>query len=365
MHSNPSTTLEDILYKGTQKLTALGINIFAGGFTLGVEQAGYRVVGQWEECSANSRTFDLNFGTRIARPLKYSDWPLLDAPRLHLVYANPPCAPWSAANTAKGRNIMDRMADPRLAMTARTMETAMMLEPETFVLESVARAYSQGRSYYDRWAERWLAAGYGVTYYVTDAILAGAPSTRERFHFIAHRHELKIPIVDKRTFMPKTFASVCEDIMDSFDREWQHVPKRHGAAVHEQMRQCKEGEELRGVGDACARWSFLYRKGVWDAPAYTVIGVNMQVHPRRPRLITTREGLRLCGYPDDFKVHPSEITKAPTQAVLPPVGKHIGLLAARSLDNGPAQRELEIVDHREYSRAYRPTAVLAAMEEEL
>lgn len=353
----------------TGKPTALGINIFGGGFTLGVLQSHeFDVVGQWEECAAGARTFDLNgryFG-KIPRPIGYERWDFLGLPRVNLIYANPPCAPWSAANTAKGRNIDQRMSDPRLAMTARTMETALALTPDTFVCESVSRAFTQGRAYYDTWAERWLTAGYGVTYYVTDALLCGAPSTRERFHFVAHRNELGIDKVEKN-FVPATAARALADLELDFGHLPHHVPKRFPAATHEAMRLCPPGRQLNEVAmdpNPCEKWSFLYRRGVWDAPAYTVIGVEMQVHPRQSRLITAREGLRLCGYPDDFVVHESEMTKAPTQAVLPPVGLHVARLARESMDRGRAQRELEVVDHRDLARPYRPGTIRDMLEEE-
>ena len=345
------------------QMNALGINIFGGGFTLGVRRAGFRILGQWEECNAGARTFDLNtqyFGG-IHRPLRYGDWPLLEVAHPHLIYANPPCAPWSAANTRLGRVPADRLVDPRLAMTKLTMETAMVLKPEVFVCESVARAYTLGRSYYDAWAERWLALGYGVTYYLTDALLCGLPSTRNRFHFITHRNELVID-EPRRDFIPKTTASVLADIQDDFGHLTGHVPKRFSPEVHAQMEKCEEGRELREVGEACAKWSFLYRKLVWDAPGFTVINLEMLVHPRRPRLITKREGLRLCGYPDDFGV--VEMPAA-TQAVMPTMGEHLALIAARSIDSEmPADRELVIVDHRPHAKPYTPGAVRAAMNEE-
>lgn len=56
-----------------KKLKALGINIYGGGFTLGVLHH-FDVIGQWEEINLGRRTFDLNFGGRIPRPLKREEW---------------------------------------------------------------------------------------------------------------------------------------------------------------------------------------------------------------------------------------------------------------------------------------------------
>lgn len=360
-----------------EKYEALGVNIFGGGFTLGVLQSGRFVVNsQFEECDAGKGTFDKNpqyFGG-IHRPLRFEEWdPFID-PRL--IYANPPCAPWSAANVRKGINPGIRHADPRLAMTARTMQTAMQLKPDFFALETVARGYSMGRAYYDGWAEQWIKGGYGVTYYLTDALLLGVPSTRQRFHFLAHKRDLLLQDnVDTRNFMPKTVSMAIADLMDHFGHLPHHMPKRMSAAAHHLCELVKEGRILTGRDDkdnaelqraveAC-EWapSFLNHKLVWDAPGYTVVNLEQHVHPRRPRFITKREGLRLCGYPDDFLVAQSQ---GATQAVLPTMGKHIAELAAQSLDcAAKAQIDLRIVDHRDAAKVFRPGSVRNMMEEEL
>jgi len=259
-------------------------------------------------------------------------------------------------------------------MTKRTMETSMALEPDFFALETVARGYSMGRGYYDGWAEQWIKKGYGVTYYLTDALLMGLPSTRQRFHFLAHRNELELDdVVDTKNFMPKTVSMAIGDLMDHFGHLPHHIPRRMSAAAHRLCAATREGRLLTGKDDkdnrelhaalAACEWapSFLNHKLVWDAPGFTVVNLEQHVHPRRPRFLTKREGLRLTGYPDDFLV----VAQGATQAVMPLMGKHIAELAADSIDcDTRAQADLRIVDHRDYARPYRPGSVRSAMEEE-
>lgn len=351
------------------KPSALGINIFGGGFTLGVLQSErFQVNGQWEECDAGRRTFDLNpqYFRGIHRPLKFEEWdPFMSA---NFIYANPPCAPWSAANVRPGINVGTRHADPRLAMTKRTMETAMALKPDFFALETVARGYSMGRGYYDGWAEQWIKLGYGVTYYLTDALLLGVPSVRQRFHFLAHRNDLHLEdSLDMHNFMPRTVSQAIGDLENRYGHLPHHVPKRMGPGAQRLFATVREGHLLNGMTDkddremqlavkAC-EWkpSFLNHKLVWDAPAYTIVNLTQHIHPRKPRFVTMREGLRLTGYPDDFLVGQSQ---GATQAVLPMMGKHVAELAADSLECGQkAQRDLRLVDHREYAKPYRPGIV--------
>ncbi len=363
----------------SDKYEALGINIFGGGFTLGVLWSErFRVEEQWEECDAGRGTFDLNtkyFGG-IRRLLRFEEWDPFISP--NFVYANPPCAPWSAANVGGprgGMNVAKRHLDPRLMMTKRTMETAMQLRPEFFALETVARGYSMGRGYYDSWAEQWIKLGYGVTYYLTDALLLGMPSTRQRFHFLAHKNDLVMgDAVDTRNFVPKTVAMAIGDLQDRFGHLPHHMPKRQSKAAHEMMGYVKEGRLLTGKDDpdnsdlhwaiAACEWkpSFLNHKLVWDAPGFTVINLTQHIHPKRPRFLTIREGLRLTGYPDDFLVHQPQ---GATQAVLPIMGRHVAELAADSLDSGVrAQADLRIIDHRDYAKPYRAGRVRDILEEE-
>lgn len=360
--------------------SAVGINIFGGGFTLGVLNSGkFKVAAQLEECDAGKKTFDLNtkYFAGIPRPLTYKEWNRyldpLDSP--DLIYANPPCAPWSSANTRTGMTKSVRMVDPRLEMTKRTMEAAMSAGPRAFVLETVARGYSMGRSYYDQWAEKWIERGYGVTYYLTDALLLGVPSTRQRFHFVAHLDELDIPDrPNLSNFIPRTVSQSIGDLENHFGHLPHHVPKRMSKAAHEMCGAVKEGRLLSGKDDmdnenlewavmAC-EWSpsFLNRRLVWDSPGFTLVNLEQHVHPRRPRFLTWREGLRLAAYPDDFLVHQPQ---GATQAVLPFMGKHMAEIVYAAIEGGKrAQTDLQIIDHREFAKPYRPGTVRDQMEKD-
>ncbi len=354
-------------------MKAMGINIFGGGFTLGVLQSKkFEVVAQLEQCNAGKRTYDMNpqyFG-KIPRPLAVADWPIAQwRGELDFVYANPPCAPWSAGNTRKGMLSAQRFEDPRLDMTRVTMETALQLRPDAFALESVARAFSIGRSYYDGWAEKFMAAGYGVTYYLTDALLLGVPSTRQRFHFVASRFVIDFPEPDMLGFIPQTVRSACWDIRGKFNLSHHKLEEvKPNALVMKTMKMCEPGGQMNAVERALPNYdgpkhSFMVRRAMWDAPAFTVIKLDEIVHPDGERWMTLREGLRLCSYPDDFRVAaPNEAT----QAVLPLVGRHVAVRVAEGLERGErAARAVRIVDHRALAAPYRPGRIWGLLRDEL
>ncbi|KKL65998.1 hypothetical protein LCGC14_2149350, partial [marine sediment metagenome] len=112
---------------------ALGLHIYSGAFTLGMSRH-FKIIGQWEEGPWAADTFELNF-PKVPHPLALEDWPVRDV-QPQVMYANPPCAPWSAAGSRLG------MADPRVQFTKNCVELALQLKPEVFVVESVCRAWS-------------------------------------------------------------------------------------------------------------------------------------------------------------------------------------------------------------------------------
>lgn len=71
-----------------QQFMAIGVHAFAGGFTLGMTQAGFRVKAHLEDGSFGADTSELNFpGLRTFRDQgTWPDWLTAD-----VVFANPPC----------------------------------------------------------------------------------------------------------------------------------------------------------------------------------------------------------------------------------------------------------------------------------
>lgn len=247
------------------------------------------------------------------------------------------------------------------------MQSALHIEPEVFVCESVTNAYTTGKAYYDRWAERWNAKGYAVTYWLSDALLHGVPSTRQRFHFIAHRYALDLTPPDMKNFMPVTVRAAIWDIRNKLDKLPQHV--LHNIMEPSAIAIAKyagEGGLLQRAqkesGLPCRRkYGFLVRRLLWDAPAYTVLNLRETVHPDGERWVTWRESMRMCGYPDDFVIHAD---REATQAVLPPMGEVLARIAKKSIEQKePAAPGIHLVDWRRLAEPYRPGAVRAAMED--
>lgn len=351
--------------------TALGCHIYSGSFTLGVSRV-FDILGQWEEGPWGAATFELNF-PGVPHPLKLEDWPVTSLTgAVNLIYANPPCAPWSCVGGLLG------MADPRLTYTRNVMDLALELKPEVLIIESVPRAWSPsgGQDFYTAFAEDFQRAGYAVTIYLTNALLVGASQWRERFHFIVHKHEFDIP---KPTMTIESVPTVRDVIGDlEHSARWigeeptlsNHVVKRPSPIELNTLRYLGEGDSYndgvtraQAAGLEAKRARNIAQRLRYDSTSSTMVDIGAVVHPTADRMITLREGARLCGYPDDFvfalinrptRTHDARSADV-TQAVLAPVGEYLAKLAQRSLDNLAAEPgTLRVINHCKVARPWSP-----------
>lgn len=333
-------------------MTALGINIYGGGFTLGVQNH-FKVLGQWEECTLGKKTFDLNF-KNIYRPLKLEEWPVKDyISKVEFLYANPPCRPWSNASVTLGRTNDKMFFDKRLVLTEHTMSAALKIKPLIFMSESVENTYIIGVSHYNDYAKMWIKAGYHVTYFLNDAIIQGAPCVRRRFHFIASRYKLQIkdkPIIKKVTTVRDAIGNIIKTNTGLLQHEYFEGRKGFTSV----MSKVPPYGGLKRTINTIPNWegnqcSFLIKRLAWDFPACTMVGFEY-IHPDGHRWITFREALRLCGYPDTFSAH--NAVEA-VDAVIPPVAEFLSITAKKTLQKTESVKPgLSVIDWRPYAKQY-------------
>ena len=339
---------------------AVGINIYGGGFTVGVLRH-FNVVGQWEEINLGKRTFDMNF-SGIPRPLRLEDWPVAEwKDKVDFVYANPPCAPWSPANNHAGKTKDSRFYDKRLSLTEHTYKAAIELNPKVFVSESVEAAYDVGSPYYQNFARLWTDAGYHVTWFLTDALLHGAPCRRRRFHFFASRYRLRLG----KPPSPTNVATVRQAIWDlaspkTFGTLARHEFSQTGpASLDHLLPRVPPGGKLQELinripGYQGVRVGFLIRRLCWDTVAPTIVGFSF-IHPDGERWITFREALRLRTYPDTFN---AATAVEAVDAVLPTVAEFLAVVAKNTIKAAePASPGFSLVDWRPLGRKFHADKV--------
>ena len=179
-------------------MKAVEIFAGAGGFSLGLKQAGVEVLAAYDfepraiavheanlahpldKLTGRRRSKVANLGRADAAQPDLGDL-LAAAPRIaafapDLIVGGPPCQPWSSANkntsTPKGEK------SPNAALTEAFSIIVTHARPRFFVMENVPRLRSFGM--YRRIREVLRRAGYGLTEAVVDASWYGVGQARRR-----------------------------------------------------------------------------------------------------------------------------------------------------------------------------------------
>lgn len=356
--------------------TALGVYLFAGGFSAGVESY-FRVIAQLEDGPYGAKTVKANWPRR---PLHSNpeEWPLEQlAGHADIVFANPPCAPWSTAGVSKKKSQAVRDAgveykwelDPRVSCVIQTFDVLKTVRPRIWAWESVQGAFKRGRKFVDHLTEQALDMGYSVTYWLHNALDIGVPQTRRRFFMIAHDVELDIPQPNRSMKTVRDVIGHLSDVdPDPDDFEW--LPRKY----EELYEHSRPGDGLRDVferiypedewerypdGRVKNRPAWSLTRLHWDAPTPTIVRGNFLAHPEYPRWLSVTEAKLLCGYPADFKLVRSSERKNDrfqqiSQAVMPAVGRYLACYMRKAIDadvrvTEPTVRTLDH-DNSGYSR---------------
>jgi DNA (cytosine-5)-methyltransferase 1 len=154
------------------------VDLFSGcgGMTLGFEQAGFNVVGAFENWNAAVKIYQANFEHPIYQKDLSKDDVLQTIMELKpdLIMGGPPCQDYSIAGKRELGN--------RANLTIKFAEIVSRIKPKWVVFENV---YNIERfPTIPKMKEILMNAGYGITTKVLDASRCGVPQKRQRFFMI-------------------------------------------------------------------------------------------------------------------------------------------------------------------------------------
>lgn len=353
--------------KEHEKYKALGVDIFAGGFTVGVKKAGFEVVGHLEETDYAVKTARRNFPD-LPIHIGVGNWPIdvLKAMDLDFVYGNPPCAAWSSAGITATKGSDRWRTDPRVDWTRRHFELLDKLRPKVWVWESVTNAFTKGREFVDELTKLANEQGYAVTYLLHNARWLGLPQIRRRFFMLCHRIDLNIPAPNwaPGPLPPEVLAECPASSLDLSDA---YEAIRNDVLPFERLAEMEQGELLRDFweritppeswrykenGHLIGRPSYGHQRLPVDKPARAIVGYSL-IHPTENRYITTTEMKLLCGFPLDFEFEATNANAAASEiarGVCPTVANWLASHVRNALDqasgHGPGPSVTEI-DYRE------------------
>ncbi len=385
--------------------TAVDVQGFAGGFTLGMAQAGFELVGKREmkggfgvaNCEANRHLLGENWKTESCDP---ADWTRVDA---DVVFGNPPCSAWSVMSTKEFRGA----ESPILHCTQAFVDYAARVMPQVAVFESVqqARTKPDGLEFMRKLRvdmEEKTGVKWTLYHVRHNAYSVGGCAQRRRYFWVVSRipFGIEIPKYDRYPTLNDAIAdlSSLESTWSAqpyqTDGGWWSEPRRSSTGLVDghswidnpltkRIRDLLAGTEWLQRDDVAkvARrhyeqhghlpesWRYSEEKLVkqnffmgfttpvrWpgDEPARVITGggLVMVVHPTEPRTITHRETARILGFPDDWKIEPlrgvSGLNMTWGKGITVDCGRWIGEWISAALDGNPGTHTGELLGEDEY-----------------
>ena len=266
------------------------IDLFAGcgGIYQGMESAGFRTVFANDINPDCKPTWDINFDT----PLTVKDLTTIehtDLPDFDCLTGGFPCQPFSMAGKRLG------VSDTRGTLFFKIAELINYKRPQTFLLENVKQLYhhDEGRTFKTILRVLQEDLGYDVHYKVLNTLNYGVPQNRERVFIVGFKDK-----VDFRFPDPVPLTVSVKDLLDDEVGEEYYYRENHK----------HYGVISRHVTDEDKvyqwRWSYVRENKKNVCP--TILASNMQPTLIKVkdgiRTITPREGFRLQGFPDTFKI---------------------------------------------------------------
>lgn len=334
-------------------LTALGVHIFAGGFTLGVQEH-FNTIAQFEgKPHYGGATFRANFPYIEVHE---GEWPYERYEHLiDFVFANPPCAPFTS-NSAKSDTTRLFTDDPRCELTRETVALLPKIKPKVLLYESVIGAWTKGRALIDEFVHFCLNEGYAVTIYMHDAKWLGVPQERPRLFFIAHNVKLDFPVPDWTMTTVRDVLAGLNDVGEPYERTLArddikailpHTPPDSIFRKTWDRLNPPETWVRNKQGNVKGRPVFGIRRAAWDVPFKTVAGYEI-IHPDESRGLSINEIARIGGFPPMFDwSHTKDPIKEIARGVAPPVGEHIAKIVHDGIKRGePVRPEFSLIDYR-------------------
>lgn len=158
------------------------VDLFSGcgGMSLGFEDAGFEIVGAFDNWDAAIKIYKANFSHPIYKMDLSEEDPTLIIKELHpdVIVGGPPCQDYSIA----GKRIMGSRAN----LTIRFGEIVSQVKPTWVVFENV---YNIERfPTLSKLKSMLMKAGYGISNRILDSSLCGVPQKRKRFILIGKLH---------------------------------------------------------------------------------------------------------------------------------------------------------------------------------
>lgn len=300
------------------RLTAIDLFGGAGGLTVGLEAAGFEVVGAVDSSRLAIDAYEMNHHAvqtwrrdiRRLDPAAVASELDLAPGDLDLLAGCPPCQGFSTIRTLRRTTSVD---DKRNGLVAQFARWAEALRPRALMMENVPGLANDIRL--TRMIGRLERAGYRLATGVLDAVDYGVPQRRKRFVLLGLLEaNIEFSPPTAKTLTVRDAIGALPPPKDSDDPLHNHGEQR-SQLVRDRIAAIPAEGDLREAGEAhqldCHRrttgFHDVYGRMRWDQPAPTITGgcVNPSkgrfLHPEENRAITLREAALLQSFPADYR----------------------------------------------------------------
>lgn len=331
----------------------------AGGLSLGLKRAGWRVLAAFDIDKWAVKTYNHNLGPHgfVEDIRKLNARELLRKVNgkkdLDLFSGGPPCQGFSKQK--RGAHLL---IDSRNELVVEFAKVVNELKPRSFVLENVSMlGQKRGEMFLE--AGRELIGDYEQTAHFYNSADYGLAQTRERFIIVGIRSDIDAvfripkPTVTKWKTVREAIGDLPEPPEDYSNHpdypnhqrarvtkinieRFSHVPPGGGwqDIPYDLRLECHKTVNIKSGG-----WPDVYGRLTWDGQCPTITGGfdsftrGRYGHPAQNRPLTPREAARLQGFPDDFVFLGTrgDIRKQIGNAVPPPLAEAIGKAIQRVL----------------------------------
>jgi DNA (cytosine-5)-methyltransferase 1 len=348
--------------------TAVDLFCGAGGFSLGLERAGFDVrlaVDSWQ-LAIDTYAKNFKHPALCGDLSSMSGRELLRHARakkgeLDLVVGGPPCQGFSIQRIGPDHDVRNSLV----------LEYARLLgemSPRLFVMENVTGLMGKrGSALFRAFLDAVDDAGYETQAHVVNAADYGAPQLRKRVVVLGWRRSDSAPFaLPAATFPPDSYVTVGDAIGDlpsppppeeAKPRDPLHRQTRLSVLNRERLRHIPPGGGMEDLpvhlrvdchkaGAEKIGHRYVYGRLAADRPAGTITARfdsftrGKFAHPVEDRNITLREGARLQTFPDTFRFNGNQedIACQIGNAVPPVLAEALGRAALSALKSAPADR---------------------------
>ncbi len=225
------------------------------------------------------------------------------ANRNTLILSGPPCQGFSVA----GRR---DPSDPRNKVLVDVAEIIADLQPNAAIIENVPALLKKEYDPITRQFEKILRkANYFVYNLTLNALDFGTPQRRARVIFIITKSKIPKKLLksylEKQYRKPKKIKDVIGDLPTPKVRLQNYDPRQDNGSIPNHYAMAHSGRVKKKIAAIpIGRGPLSYRKLDPEGHSITLISGHRAppVHYSEPRSITTREALRLQGFPDTFRI---------------------------------------------------------------